>query len=135
MANADNREPWLTKRELARRLKKSTRSIERLRLPCMRVGGQNRYLLSEVEAALRGRTHDGTQRQKGAAVTTALASTPDAMRPPAPDAIEVLLTLSESEYAEMSEYLERVRDRLGLPRSASNTELILAAVGAAGGEG
>ncbi len=67
-------------------------------------------------------------------MTTALASTPDAMRPPAPDAIEVLLTLSESEYAEIGECLERVRDRLDLPRSASNDELILGAVRAVGGE-
>ena len=36
-------EPWLTKRELARRLRCSTRTIERLDLPAMRVGGQNRY--------------------------------------------------------------------------------------------
>lgn len=47
-------EPWLTKRELARRLRCSTRTIERLGLPTMRVGGQNRYQLSEVEAHLRG---------------------------------------------------------------------------------
>ena len=36
-------EPVLTKRELARRLKVSTRTIERLGLPATRVGGQNRY--------------------------------------------------------------------------------------------
>ena len=48
-------EPWLTKRELARWLRCSTRTIERLRLPALRVGGQNRYRLSEVEAHLRGR--------------------------------------------------------------------------------
>jgi excisionase family DNA binding protein len=47
-------EPWLTKRELARRLRCSTRTIERLDLPAMRVGGQNRYRVSEVEAHLRG---------------------------------------------------------------------------------
>jgi excisionase family DNA binding protein len=45
-------EPWLTKRELAAQLHCSTRTIERLRLPSMRVGGQNRYRLSEVEAYL-----------------------------------------------------------------------------------
>lgn len=44
------REPWLTKRELAARLRCSVRTIERLHLPAMRVGGQNRYRLSEVEA-------------------------------------------------------------------------------------
>jgi len=46
-------EPWLTKRELARRLRTSVRTIERLDLPCMRVGGQNRYLMSEVRRFLR----------------------------------------------------------------------------------
>ncbi len=35
-------EAWLTKRELALRLKVSTRTIERLQLPFTRVGGQNR---------------------------------------------------------------------------------------------
>jgi hypothetical protein len=45
-------EPWLTKREVARKLRVSTRTVERLRLPCTRVGGQNRYLMSQVEAAL-----------------------------------------------------------------------------------
>jgi excisionase family DNA binding protein len=47
-------EPWLTKRELAQLLGCSTRTIERLDLPAMRVGGQNRYQLTEVEAHLRG---------------------------------------------------------------------------------
>lgn len=47
-------EAWLTKRELASALKVSPRTIERLRPPCMRVGGQNRYYLSEVEAFLKG---------------------------------------------------------------------------------
>lgn len=49
---AAQREPWLTKRELAIELSCSTRTIERLRMPAMRVGGQNRYRLSEVEAFL-----------------------------------------------------------------------------------
>jgi excisionase family DNA binding protein len=52
-------EPWMTKRELARELRCSTRTVERLRLPAMRVGGQNRYRLSEVEAHLRGRNGAG----------------------------------------------------------------------------
>lgn len=47
-------EPWLTKRELAAALKISVRTIERLRLPAMRVGGQNRYRRSEVERHLGG---------------------------------------------------------------------------------
>lgn len=48
-------EPWLTKRELAAELKVSVRTIERQHLPCMRIGGQNRYLRSECESHLRGR--------------------------------------------------------------------------------
>jgi hypothetical protein len=49
-----SREPWLTKRELARELRCSVRTIERLHPPAMRVGGQNRYRLSEVEAFFHG---------------------------------------------------------------------------------
>jgi excisionase family DNA binding protein len=52
-------EDWLTKRELARQLKVSTRTIERLGLPAWRVGGQNRYLRSEVERFLSGQSHPG----------------------------------------------------------------------------
>lgn len=54
-------EPWLTKRELSAELKVSVRTIERQRLPHMRVGGQNRYLRSECESYLRDvpdRGHD-----------------------------------------------------------------------------
>ena len=47
-------EPWLTKAEVARKLRVSTRTVDRLRLPCIRVGGQNRYVMSQVEAALAG---------------------------------------------------------------------------------
>lgn len=47
-------EPWLTKRELATELRVSPRTITRLNPPHTRVGGQNRYRLSEVEAALHG---------------------------------------------------------------------------------
>lgn len=47
-------EAWLTKRELARKLRVSPRTIERQDLPHMRVGGQNRYRMSEVERFLRG---------------------------------------------------------------------------------
>jgi hypothetical protein len=68
------REPWLTKRELAAALSISTRTVTRLRLPCTRVGGQNRYLLSQVEAHLRGVSADGgdvlrfpVERARGAA--------------------------------------------------------------------
>ena len=54
-----NSEPWLTKRELAAELKVSTRTVTRLKLPCTRVGGQNRYHLTEAEAALRGVPPEG----------------------------------------------------------------------------
>lgn len=47
-------EPWLTKRDVARKLRVSTRTVERLHLPAIRVGGQNRYLMSQVQAALTG---------------------------------------------------------------------------------
>lgn len=47
-------EPVLTKRDVARKLKVSTRTVERLHLPSLRVGGQNRYRWSEVERHLRG---------------------------------------------------------------------------------
>ena len=57
-----------------------------------------------------------------------LAPTAEAMRPPAPDAIEVLLTLSPAKYAEMGQDLEALRRQLDLPKSASNTEIILEAV-------
>jgi hypothetical protein len=49
-------EAWLTKRELASKLRVSTRTVERLHLPMTKVGGQNRYFMSQVEAALGG--HD-----------------------------------------------------------------------------
>lgn len=52
MAERRRAEPWLTKSELARELRVSTRTIVRLRLPYMRVGGQNRYVLSEVRASM-----------------------------------------------------------------------------------
>lgn len=52
-------EAWLTKTEVAGVLKVSTRTITRLSPPCIRVGGQNRYHLSEVEAALRGVPQEG----------------------------------------------------------------------------
>lgn len=48
------REPWLNKRELAGHLGVSTRTIERLNFPGVQVGGQKRYLASEVEAVLKG---------------------------------------------------------------------------------
>lgn len=67
-------EPWLTKRELARQLQISERTVTRLKLPHMSVGRQNRYYLSEVEAFLRGVPKQGgnvvpfpRERTRGAA--------------------------------------------------------------------
>lgn len=48
-------EPILTKRDLARRLQVSERTVVRLNPPHIRVGCQNRYLWSEVLAFLRSR--------------------------------------------------------------------------------
>jgi hypothetical protein len=45
-------EPWLTKREVAKELQISPRTVTRLKLPHTQVGGQNRYRMSEVEAVL-----------------------------------------------------------------------------------
>jgi hypothetical protein len=47
---------------------------------------------------------------------------------PRADAIEVLLTLSPGQYREMGDDLEEVRRRLGLPKSAGPTQIILEAV-------
>jgi hypothetical protein len=52
-------EPWITQRELAAKLRVSTRTVRRLRLPYTPVGGQNRYWLSEVEDFLRGVPENG----------------------------------------------------------------------------
>jgi predicted DNA-binding transcriptional regulator YafY len=95
-------EPWLTKKELADALKVSTRTIERAKLPCLVVGRQNRYRLSEVETALRS-----------------MAS--------ASDRIEVVLTLTEKEYQELGENLQAIRDQ-GRPPSTATTALILESV-------
>jgi hypothetical protein len=47
-------EPWMTKREIAAHFRVSVSTIERVRPPFIRVGGQNRYRPSEVEAFMRG---------------------------------------------------------------------------------
>ena len=53
------REPWLTKRELAAALKVSVRTIERAGIPHdVRIAGMNRYYLSEARAYLRGETKE-----------------------------------------------------------------------------
>jgi len=52
-------EPWLTKSEIAHKLGISTRTVVRLRLPHMQVGGQNRYRLSECERFMRTGDRDG----------------------------------------------------------------------------
>jgi hypothetical protein len=58
----------------------------------------------------------------------ALALTKDAVRTPRPDGVEVLMTLSLGQYADMGRDLEEARQKLKLPKSASNTDVILAAV-------
>lgn len=93
-------EPWLTKRELAKALKVSTRTIDRVKPPCLFVGGQNRYRMSEVEDALR-------------------------RMPVTSDRIEALLTLTADEYRNLGRSLQKIRDRLGRSHATSNTELIL----------
>lgn len=47
---------------------------------------------------------------------------------PRQDAIEVLLTLAPGQYAQMGDDLERLREKLDLPRSASTTQVIVEAV-------
>ncbi|MGH2955365.1 MAG: helix-turn-helix domain-containing protein [Solirubrobacterales bacterium] len=62
-------EPWLTKRELAEELKVSPSTIERLALPHLRVGNQNRYKMSEVIGHLQGeRRGDNVVSLRGGAV-------------------------------------------------------------------
>ncbi|MHB8243192.1 MAG: helix-turn-helix domain-containing protein [Solirubrobacteraceae bacterium] len=51
-------EPWVTKQQLADHLQVTRRWIEyqqQLGLPYLRMGGMNRYIVSEVEAWLRER--------------------------------------------------------------------------------
>jgi hypothetical protein len=47
---------------------------------------------------------------------------------PRQDAIEVLLTLSPGQYAEMGQDIATLRKALDLPNSASNTQVIVEAV-------
>jgi hypothetical protein len=47
-------EPWLKIGEVAARLRISVRTAEGLKLPRTKVGRQNRYFMSQVEAALGG---------------------------------------------------------------------------------
>ena len=48
-----NREPWMTQREVAAELRISVRTLRKLDPPCLPVGGQKRYHLSEVLQYLR----------------------------------------------------------------------------------
>ncbi|HEX5591790.1 MAG TPA: hypothetical protein VFX35_00415 [Solirubrobacterales bacterium] len=52
-------EPWLKKTELASVLKLSPRTIERKIKPTLKAGNQNRYLLSDAVAQLRGVPEEG----------------------------------------------------------------------------
>lgn len=65
-------EPILTKRQVAQRLQVSPRTVTNLDLPHLKVGGQNRYYWSEVEAHLRNGPTGGAKivpfpTQEGAA--------------------------------------------------------------------
>jgi hypothetical protein len=67
-------ESWLTKRELATKLKISTRTVERRIRPSLEVGQQNRYFLSDAVAQLQGVPEGGgdvirfpRERTRGAA--------------------------------------------------------------------
>lgn len=57
-----------------------------------------------------------------------LAPTADAIRAPRADAVEVLMTLSLGQYVAMDHDLEEARAKLELPKSASNTDVIIEAV-------
>ena len=46
------KEPVLTKKDVANRLGVSTRTVQRLGLPHTKVGGQNRYVWSQVATTL-----------------------------------------------------------------------------------
>lgn len=48
-------ETWYTRRELARILRTSPKSIQRYVKPTYRIGRQNRYLMSDVRAQLANR--------------------------------------------------------------------------------
>lgn len=61
-------------------------------------------------------------------MTSVLAPTKNAVRKPRPDGVEVLMTLSLEQYAAMGRDLEEAREKLQLPKSASNTSVILAAM-------
>jgi hypothetical protein len=63
------------------------------------------------------------------------STTEEKMRAPKLDAIEVLLTLSPGQYAEMGQDIEALRRGLELPKSASSTQVILEAVHRQAGAG
>ena len=114
-------EPWMTKREIAQELRVSPRTVTRLKLPHTRVGGQNRYRMTEVEAAL---------------AKDPKSKPPFEPIPVAPDAIEILLTLSPTQYDQMGRHIRAIREGRNsssgiasvVPTHPSNTEIILGAV-------
>lgn len=56
------------------------------------------------------------------------AATATKTQAPADGLIEVVLTLRPGQYAEVGHDLQALREKLNLPRSASNTEVILEAL-------
>lgn len=55
-------------------------------------------------------------------------ATAEQVRAPRADAIEVLLTLSPIQYTAVGEDLEKIRRQLDLPKSVTNSQVILEAV-------
>ena len=94
------KEPVLTKKDVANRLGVSTRTVQRLRLPHIKVGGQNRYLWSEVATAL------GIQPEEPQ------LPPPKADVGPALDGIESRLVLIQQELAAFRSELDALRKQL-----------------------
>lgn len=63
-------EPILTKKQVAERLQVSTRTVTNLNLPHLKVGGQNRYFWSQIEAHLAVQPRQRPQKGKAREMTT-----------------------------------------------------------------
>jgi hypothetical protein len=66
-AAIETRERWVTKRQLADHLQVTRRWIESqqpLGLPYLRMGGMNRYIVSEVETWIRERYTSTARREE-----------------------------------------------------------------------
>lgn len=94
------KEPVLTKTDIAKRLGVSTRTVQRLGLPHTKVGGQNRYLWSEVADALDIRP------------TEPDAAAPRADVQPDIDRLESRLVLIQQELVAFRGELDALRNQL-----------------------